>query len=444
MRRASGSEKTDGKKRGRRVWLPALLVVSAVLFLMPLVGCGSAGTPSTAQAGAAGSAEASGAGEAGTDQTGVESSLYIRAETDGRKSTEIFAMDTIMSLSIAGKDAEEMLHLCEGEIRRIEKLLTAEDRESEIGQINAASEAAGAAKTTDKAGQPASGTPQPVSDAPQSDSDAPQGNGKDAGIALPVSEETAALLEEALLVSRATDGAFDISLYPVTELWGFSTGEYRVPEAEELKETLARCGYEKISVSRAQDGSGSTLGFAVPRMAIGLGAIGKGYTSQRLADLLSAHGVTSALLNLGGNVQAVGNRPDGKPWRIAIRHPEEGSDYLGILSVSDEAVVTSGGYERFFEKDGVTYHHILDPDTGYPAESGILSATVICTDGTCADALSTAVFVMGREKAEALWQSFRGTEDAFDMILFLRDGTLAVTEGVAERLETSLTMEVIR
>ena len=110
-------------------------------------------------------------------------------------------------------------------------------------------------------------------------------------------------------------------------------------------------------------------------------------------------GLTSGLVNLGGNVQALGTKTDGSNWRVAVQSPDDTEDYLGVLSIQDKAVITSGGYERYFEQDGVTYHHIIDPKTGYPAENGLVSVTIVSSDGTLADGLSTSLFIMGEEKS---------------------------------------------
>ena len=115
-------------------------------------------------------------------------------------------------------------------------------------------------------------------------------------------------------------------------------------------------------------------------------------------DIFKENGITSGLVNLGGNVQALGTKTDGSNWRVAVQSPDDTEDYLGVLSIRDKAVITSGGYERYFEQDGVTYHHIIDPKTGYPAENGLVSVTIVSSDGTLADGLSTLLFIMGRRK----------------------------------------------
>ena len=174
---------------------------------------------------------------------------------------------------------------------------------------------------------------------------------------------------------------------------------------------------------------------------IDFGGIAKGYTSSRIMDIYKDNGITSGLVNLGGNVQALGTKTDGTKWKIAVQSPDDTEDYLGILSVQDKAVITSGGYERYFEQDGVTYHHIIDPKTGYPAESGLVSVTIVSEDGTLADGLSTSLFIMGKEKAADFWREHK---DDFDAILMSDDGTLYVTEGLENDFSTERTVEIIR
>jgi thiamine biosynthesis lipoprotein len=183
------------------------------------------------------------------------------------------------------------------------------------------------------------------------------------------------------------------------------------------------------------------VSFGITGMEIDLGGIAKGYTSSRVMDIFREHGVKHGLVSLGGNVQAIGTKKNGKPWRVAIQNPESEMEYLGVLNIEDKCVITSGGYERFFEKDGVHYHHIIDPRTGYPADSGLISATIISEDGALADGLSTSLFIMGKDEAEKYW---REHADDFDYILEDEDGTLYVTEGADEILTTDNRTIVIR
>ena len=181
--------------------------------------------------------------------------------------------------------------------------------------------------------------------------------------------------------------------------------------------------------------------FGIPGMEIDLGGIAKGYTSSRVMEIFKEYGVEHGLVSLGGNVQALGGKQDSNPWRVAIQNPESELDYLGVLEIADKCVITSGGYERFFEQDGVRYHHIIDPRTGSPADSGIISSTIISSDGALADGLSTSLFIMGLEEAEKYW---RANADKFDFVLEDRSGKLYISEGAAKMITTEMDMEVVK
>ena len=220
------------------------------------------------------------------------------------------------------------------------------------------------------------------------------------------------------------------------EAWGFPTQKFRVPSAEELTELLKHVDALEISYNKTT----REISFADSQMKIDLGGIAKGYTSSRIMDIFKENGITSGLVNLGGNVQALGAKTDGSNWRVAVQSPDDTEDYLGVLSIQDKAVITSGGYERYFEQDGVIYHHIIDPKTGYPAENGLVSVTIVSEDGTLADGLSTSLFIMGEEKAAEFW---RAHSEEFDAVLVTDDGTIYVTEGLKDSFTTEQDMKII-
>lgn len=302
-------------------------------------------------------------------------------------SKDIFAMDTYMTVSAYGEHGEEAVAAAVAEIQRLDALLSTGKDDSEVTGLNE------------------------------------NGGGK-------LSEDTNALMAKALEIYETTDHVFDISVYPVMQLWGFTDQNYKVPSAADLKDALKRVDAGALTY----DAEAKTVAFDKDGMAVDFGGIAKGYTSALVCDLYRKLGVTSGLVNLGGNVQTVGHKPDGSEWRVGIQDPEDSDGMLGVVETHDKAVITSGGYERFFEEDGVTYHHIIDPATGRPANSGLTSVTIVAEDGTLADGLSTSLFIMGKAKAIDFWQEHF---DEFDMVLCCDDGTLVVTEGIRDAFTPS-------
>lgn len=293
----------------------------------------------------------------------------------------IFAMDTVMDLKIYSEN-DEALSEAKAEIQRIDALFDRGNENSDIYRINKN-------KSAD------------------------------------VSAETADVIRAALSISDRTGGAFDITVAPVMDLWGFYGNEFNVPSDDELQSTLEGVGYEKIQLDNTN--------ISIPEnTSIDLGGIGKGYTSDRIADLLKNRGVKSAIISLGGNVHAIGKRIDGNEWTVGITDPHDKSQLIGKLKISDKAVITSGAYQRYFEQEGITYHHIIDPTTGKSADSGLASVTVIADSGMTADGLSTALFVMGLDKAIELWH---GSSD-FDAVFVDDSGMIYITEGIADVFES--------
>lgn len=289
-----------------------------------------------------------------------------------------FAMDTMMDFTIYGESG--LIDQSESLIASLESLVSVTDTGSELYAIN----------------QTGSGT---------------------------LTGKASSLMEQALEICRRTDGALDLSIYPIVRAWGFTTGSYQVPDEAEIQALLPLVDYRKIQYDAA------TGTVTLPEgMEIDLGSVAKGYAGQLAAQMLREHGVQSALLNLGGNVQTVGTKPDGSPWQIGIKDPQ-GEDAMMVLSVEDQAVVTSGGYERYFEQDGQTYWHIMDPSTGHPADSGLISVTIVGDEGVVCDGLSTALFVMGLEKAADLWAQ----SGDFEAVFVTASGEVYITEGLRDR-----------
>ena len=239
-----------------------------------------------------------------------------------------------------------------------------------------------------------------------------------------VSEETYALVKRAVELSEDTDGAFDPALGRITKLWKIGSDGARVPEEEEISAALRCCGCKNIAL-KEEDGAYfiKVTGGAL----IDLGGIAKGRVADIMVKKLADDGIKSALIDLGGNLAVTGERPGGGKWRLGIQTPERPrGEYFGTVSVSDCSVVTSGAYERYLEKDGVRYHHIFDPSTGRPADSDFSSVTVIDRDSTKADALSTALFVMGRDGADGYLKEHK---DIAAVFLLKGEKRVLVTEA---------------
>ena len=297
--------------------------------------------------------------------------------------TRFFGMDTDISITAYGGDAEKALTDAQSKVAELEKLWSVTDENSEIYAINHSQ-----------------------------------------GAPVNVGEETGRILSFALDMAKQTRGALEPTIYPVLTAWGFTTRENRIPDESELEEILRDVGYGNVRLS----GNEVTLPGG---MELDLGAVGKGFAADEVSNVLKQAGVTSALLDLGGNIQLIGTKPDGTDWKIGLRDPF-GESYIGVLSISDRAVVTSGNYERYFiGEDGKQYGHILDPATGYPAENGLASVTVVAEEGKLCDALSTSLFVMGQERATDYWRENQN----FDMILLTEKGEIYLTEGLAGKFE---------
>lgn len=302
----------------------------------------------------------------------------IVSEAKEKHSNIIFAMDTVMELTVYSEN-DTVLSLAADRISELESLFSVTLPDSDISRLNS--------------------------------------NGL-----CTLENDTAELMKNALEICESTSGSLDITVYPIVRAWGFTTGEYRIPSDSELKALLENVDYTSLSLN----GNDATLSEG---MQVDLGSVAKGYTGDVLCDLFRQNGVTSALINLGGNVQTLGAKPNGSKWKIAVQHPTDNENYLGILSIENMAAITSGGYERYFiGEDGNHYCHIINPHTGKPSDNGILSVTVVGESGFLCDALSTALFVMGLDEAKEYWKS----HSDFDFIIMTADEKVYITEGLCE------------
>lgn len=241
-----------------------------------------------------------------------------------------------------------------------------------------------------------------------------------------------ALLHDALSLCEVTGGALDITTYPAVKAWGFTGEERRVPSPAELEALAEKIDYTAVALSDWA-GEGRRGGAALPQgMEMDLGAVAKGFAGDLLAGEVREVGITSALLDLGqSTIVAVGSKPQGTPWRIGVVDPAQPGSCFAVVELEDCAMGTSGGYQRYFEQDGITYWHILDPDTAAPARSGLASVTVVSPSALICDGLSTALFVMGLEEGAQFWRDHSELE--FEAVFVTEDGEIYCTAGLERR-----------
>ncbi len=306
-------------------------------------------------------------------------------------------MDTFCAITVVSPSKEEAREAIEAgfaEIKRLEILLNYFSPDSELSAIN-----------------------------------------KSAGImAVKVSSETADILSKTLDISKVTSGAFDPSIAPVIKLWKFSKGasENAVPPGGLIKEALRLVDYTRIVMSGSQE-----VFLPVKGMELDLGGIAKGYAADKAVDAIRSRGISAALVAIAGDIRGYGVNPSGNGWKVGIQNPRPAGaserpweDVFAVLYLRDRAISTSGDYQRFFMQDGKRYHHLLDPKTGYPADSGLISVSVIAPEGYLADSLSTAVFILGAEKGMKLLKS-RGIEG----ILVDTNKNIFLTDGLKGEIE---------
>lgn len=290
--------------------------------------------------------------------------------------------DTVVQIEVWGADQEIMEH-CRQMCEDYEQMLSATIETSEISRINNAG------------GEP-----------------------------VEVSDETAGLIEEGIKYGDISDGRFDITIAPATDLWNFTDNEEKIlPDPDELAEAVTHIDYHCIKVE------GNTVTLTDPETRIDLGGIAKGYIADRLKEYLKDEGIEHALIDLGGNMLTLGRRYDGNDFRIGIQKPfADTGTAMAVVSVNDKSVVTSGDYERYFEKDGVIYHHILDPDTGYPVQNDLDQVTIISDQSVDGDALSTTCFAMGLEDGLELIRSL----DSIEAVFVTKDGEMHTSSNEIE------------
>lgn len=305
-----------------------------------------------------------------------------------------FAMNTEIMYRVFGENAQDAITCAKAELTRLENELSRFIPDSEISRIN-------------------------------------ESAGKES---VKISPEVYGILSESIRFSKISLGLFDISIGPLIDLWDYKHAS-QVPEEVRMRQVLFLVNYCDLVL----DSHEKTVKLRNKEQSIDLGGIGKGFASDRCIEILQEYGVTSAFINIGGNVSTLGNKPDGFPWRVGIRNPRQDGGLLGAVEVTGKAVVTSGDYERYFiDREGKRRHHILNPVTGYPAESGLSSVTVIADHAMTADALSTTIFVAGMEKGLGYLAQFPGTE----AVLVDNRQRVYITQGLKECYQTTGSIHV--
>lgn len=278
-----------------------------------------------------------------------------------------FYFDTVITITIYDSDNEDLLEQCFSYCDAFEKQISRTIETSEISRINAAK-----------------------------------------GNPVEVSDTTLELIKKGIEYGNLTNGAFDITIAPLSELWDFKNNPGTVPSDNEISKALSHVNYESIIIA------GNTITLTDPNAAIDLGGIAKGYIADKLKEYLLGEGVESALINLGGNILTIGGKPNGTPFNIGIQKPfDKQNATITSVAVQNSSVVTSGSYERYFEANGTMYHHILNTKTGYPSNTGLLSVTILSKKSVDGDALSTACFALGLEDAKKLIKSVENIDAIF-------------------------------
>ena len=305
------------------------------------------------------------------------------------------AMGTIMTHKVFGLAAEDALEAVSVETARLEGLLSRFRPESDVSRVNYS-----------------------------------------AGVrAEKISCETYDVLSKATEFSRRFPGCFDVTIAPIVALWHAGKASLTQPAASSIQRILPLVNYRDVIL----DPQELSAGLRTTGQCVDLGGIGKGYAGDRIREVLQRYGVVSAYSNLGGHDVTLGAKPDGSPWHIGIQHPRQEKELIGVVSVVGQTVVTSGDYQRYYtDSQGKRHHHILDPRTGYPAESGLISVSIVTENSLVADALSTIVFVAGLEQGLEFMRSFPQTE----AVLVDADLQVYVTGGLEHRFQVAQGIDV--
>ncbi|WP_442603348.1 FAD:protein FMN transferase [Paenibacillus sp. KN14-4R] len=246
--------------------------------------------------------------------------------------------------------------------------------------------------------------------------------------AVQVSKDTFDVVKKAYTYSELSKGNFDFAIGPLVDLWQIGKEGAHVPKKSDIEHAATLVNYKEVILDEANH----TIKLTKEGMSIDLGGIGKGYAADKLAEYLKDHGMDSAIIDLGGNIYAVGSKVGDQPWNIGIQDPNETrGNQIGKMKITDQTVVTSGVYERFFVENGVHYHHILDPHTGYPVKNNINSVTIVTKHSTDADALSTTAFTLGVDEGLKLMNSLDGVEALF----ITTDNKVYATTGIKDKFE---------
>jgi thiamine biosynthesis lipoprotein len=304
-------------------------------------------------------------------------------------------MDTVITLRASGKNAKTAVDESIDRLKEIDKMASATNPDSDITKINTA-----------------------AGDA-----------------AVKVHPEITKMVQASIQYSKLTDGSFDITVGPLINLWGIGTDKQCVPNESEIRQKLAFVGYDRIEL----DDKANSIRLKDKGMAIDLGAVAKGFATDEVLSIYQKHQIKNGLISLGSStVYALGKNSNGDAWTIGIVNPrdENSENYLGIIRLTNEAISTSGDYERYFIQDGKRYHHILNPKTGYPADAGVMSTTLIVSNtvkdkGMISDILSTAVFILGKDKGLELMQKIDGVSGE----ITTTDKRLYTTPGFDKRIE---------